>query len=222
MRLPAAFVSGGIEGEDLGGRDRSELRSEPLDHAVGGRACRLAFIPWLQRDEHQRAVWGVDAELRSVRLEDDRNLRILVQNPFDAASDALGVGERRPFRKLDRDVEIADVLVWEKTGRNRLVREVRPHQPEREQRQHENAPSHQRRQDRVVAVPRRVDHPVDRTVEPRPVNGVLAEQQGRKRRRKRQCNEQRDRDRARDGERELLVELAGRPREERDRDEHRQ
>jgi len=126
------------------------------------------------------------------------------------------------FGSCNGHVEIADVFVREKAGRYRLVGEVRRDQTEREQAQHDAAKTHQRRQEGMVAVARRVDRSIDHAVESGAVDLVFAEQQRRERRRERECVEQRDGDRAGDAQGELLVELPGRARERRDGDEDRQ
>ncbi len=205
-RLPMPRIAGGLNASTVAFAIWPRARAQPAHHAVGGRVRRLALVPRLERDEHQRAVGCVDAELRSVRLEDDRDLREVFQYPFDAARHALGVRERGAFGQLDRHVEIADVLVGQEARRNRLVREVRRDEPDREQAEHDGAVAHQRRQQGVVAVAARVDHAVDRAVEAGAVDGVLSEQQRGERRRERERVEQRDRDRAGDRQRELLVE----------------
>ena len=182
----------------------------------------LALVPRFERDEHQRPVGRVDAERGPVGLEHDRDVRELAQDALDAARDGLGLSERSSFGQLDRHVEIAEVLVGKKSGRYRLVREVRRDEAQREQAEHEHPKAQQRRQQRVVSAARGVDRPVDRAVEPGAVDLVVAEQQRREDRRQRERVEQRDADRTGDAQRELLVELPGRAGERRDGDEHRQ
>src|SRR6185369_11887628 len=90
-----------------------------------------------------------------------------------------------------------------------------------EEREHEAAPPDQSAERTPVAFRRRGDHAVDGREEPLAMLALVPEEPGGERGREGQGVERRERDREGDRQGELLVENAGRPRKEGDRNEDR-
>ena len=104
------------------------LRQMGLDSVVAGLRS-LAFFPWLQRDEEERAVGGVDAAQHAVAHDraDVLNAGRVHDDLFDFARGLRGALQRRRIRQLQAGIEVALIFIGQKASRELLAEETGAH-----------------------------------------------------------------------------------------------
>ena len=208
-----------IEREHRPLRQRRALSDHVLGHVVGGR---LALVPELERNEDRRGIGLVRSSdhVEPVDHENVLDCRVPEQDLLHRRAQFLRALQRRAVRQRERADDVALILRRDEPAGNG---------PEQQRIDAEDSGEGEKGDDPVAcggphAGEIEAGQPRERTVE-RPEQAVLDvlgfEQQRAQRRRERQRDHAGDRDRGRYRDRELLVELAGEPAEERDRHEHR-
>ena len=142
-RLPMPRIVGGLKASTVAFAICAQLRAQAAHDAVGRLRGALRSSHGLSETNISARFGALHAELRAVGLEDDRRPReTCVDDASIAARHALGLRQRRAFGQLHRDVEVAEVLIGQKAGRDRLVGEVRRRRARARTAQHDHAPAH--------------------------------------------------------------------------------
>ncbi|CAB3753801.1 hypothetical protein BPA30113_05478 [Burkholderia paludis] len=193
----------------------------------------MPFRERLQRDEHDARARAVREAVHRQPRERNRALdaRLLQRDRAHVADHLLGAVERCTVRQLRERDQVFLVLRGHEAARHHLRHEHgRAHQHEVHAQHQRLARQHAAHAAAVVlraamehlveAAEEAAEHAVHHAREPVFLVAMALQQDRGQRRRQRQRVERRDHRRDRDGHRELLVELAGQARHERERHEH--
>ncbi len=174
----------------------------------------LALGPILERDEEEGAV-GIRHLAQQAIADDGAHVldaRRRLDQFFGLAGDLRGALQRRGIGKLDSGKEITLVFIGQEAGGYDFAEEADAHGDGRQEDETNEASADGDPADTDVTAGHPGKHPVEAVVELLQRAAALhlrLEQHGAKRRAQRQRVERRDDHRDGDGDRELLVELAG-------------
>ena len=221
------------EHDDLCVLDRAERAVELVRDVQSIQFLRFALVEVIEREENDgrvRAV-GETGNGQSRELHRVRDARCLQSDVADATYDFFGAIERCRIRQLNHRHDVLLVLDRDEAFRHDLEHDVGQHQQAGENahrdglvREHAPHAAHVLRagsiEELIEAAEESAEHAIHAARERIRLRSMRLEQQGRQCRTQRERIDRRDHGRDRDRQRELLVELTGESRDERDRCKH--